>query len=724
VTRGRRLPHLFFAAGMILPAAFLYLVVSGQPHVFILVVVGLGISAFHRKEIPYNDRSIIYSVLLALVLAALLDMAFPIRRDKMMFGRLFASNISVPFVLYMAVLSTFFESSPYTLGFAAAASLMGIMMGGDYRPFFGDSSGGFDAFPIFSYLRERFDSFFIVVASIEMLALIAAFLHGRRTFMHRRVSPSSEWLKRLVFAMALILSAAMTASALIAVRVYKNQIRNWETYLGNLRPRVAPGQTKVFFGNEIDLNTSIRANRSANRNVILLRAVGDNPPGYLRGRVYQYYSKGHWRVSLNAPMKETAGVGNVEGLALNAFDLRPPKTDRKLEMTLEIYPTASNMANFLFLPGNAERVEIVADKLAYSSDGFFRPKGWESDGGYTVRFQDYKMGAAFPKPTTPDILFYLYTPKELIPVLDHILDEIFGGENLVQRYSEKEKVAMVVDYFRKRFAYTLKPAPPPPGEDPLRSFLLKNHAGHCELFASSAALLLRRLGMPTRYIAGFLCQEAHPSGKYYVARMRDAHAWLEAYSTEERRWVLVDPTPPSEASSAQGGGWGFWEAWTDRLKQAFAEAFAAARRGYVARAVLSLITGLGGAVWDALKTLPGVLSSLAILALFVFSRFRRRSRNTAFPGVFHLSKDLSRLRRGILRLERRVAKVSGVRRGESETMLEWLSKLEAAGCDAASLERLRKLIGEYNDLRFSSAANTSDPAELLLEIKRFRLASG
>jgi hypothetical protein len=204
--------------------------------------------------------------------------------------------------------------------------------------------------------------------------------------------------------------------------------------------------------------------------------------------------------------------------------------------------------------------------------------------------------------------------------------------------------------------------------------------------------------------------------------MRDAHAWLEAYSREERRWVLVDPTPPAEGASAHGGEWGFWEAWTDSLKQAFVEALAAARRGYVAKAALSLITGLARVVWNGLNTLPGVLVSLAVLALFAFPRLRRRPGAAASPGDSHLSKDVSRLRREVLRLERRVAKASGVRRHESETMLEWLSRVEeGGGCDTASLERLRNLLAGYNVLRFSrSAPKDTDPVELLLEMKRFR----
>jgi len=717
----KRPAHLLFTAGMILPAAFLYLVVSGQPHVFLIVVVGLVVSAFYRKEIPYSDRSIIYSVLLALVLAALLDMVFPMRRDKMMFGRLFASNISVPFVLYLAVLSTFFESGPYTLGFAAATSLMAIMMGGDYRPLFGGQTTGWDSLYMFVYLRERFDVFFSVVASVEMLALIAAFIHGRQRFTHKHVS-ASNWLKRLVFAGALALAAGLTISAVMATRIYKNQIRDLETYLGSLRPRVTPSRAKVFFGKDIDLNTSILANRSKNRDVVLLRAIGDGPPGYLRGRVYQYYSHGHWSVSLNVPMKETAGKGNIDGLALNAFDLTLRKGRGDLEKALDIYPTDSNMAGFLFLPGNAERVEIVADKLSYSGDGFFRPKGWESDGGYTVRFKRFDPESAFPKPAMPSPLLYLYTPKEMISVLDRTLDDVFGGENFVTLYNDTEKIDMLVDFFQKNFSYTLKPKAPFPGEDPLTGFLTRNHAGHCELFASSAALLLRRLGIPTRYVAGLLCREAHPSGGYYVARLRDAHAWIEAYDRERKMWVLVDATPAAEDNVQAHKTWGFWEAWADRLKQALAKALADARRGYVARAILALVTEIGPILFGALATVPGGLMAASLIGLFLYSRFRRRVREEKSAPHSHISGEVARLRREILRLERRTSKLVGARRGESETLPEWVDSLGRHGVDSVAVAQIRELVDEYNRMRFASASADPERARSLLQnIRAFRL---
>jgi hypothetical protein len=84
-------------------------------------------------------------------------------------GRLLMSHITVPLILYLAAFSTFYESTPYTLGFNAAFSIIVIMLGGDFR----------QSIPInemfqFAFLLEhkRFNVFFLTIAIIDTLAML------------------------------------------------------------------------------------------------------------------------------------------------------------------------------------------------------------------------------------------------------------------------------------------------------------------------------------------------------------------------------------------------------------------------------------------------------------------------------------------------------------------------------------------------------------------------
>lgn len=75
----------------------------------------------------------------------------------------------------------------------------------------------------------------------------------------------------------------------------------------------------------------------------------------------------------------------------------------------------------------------------------------------------------------------------------------------------------------------------------IEKFLFASKSGHCELFATSAALLLRMRGVPTRLITGFRISTG-PSGSALAVRTGDAHAWLE-YFDPEQGWRVYDPTP-------------------------------------------------------------------------------------------------------------------------------------------------------------------------------------
>jgi transglutaminase-like putative cysteine protease len=106
--------------------------------------------------------------------------------------------------------------------------------------------------------------------------------------------------------------------------------------------------------------------------------------------------------------------------------------------------------------------------------------------------------------------------------------------------SEAEKVRKVLDHFRG-FRWNLAPmnGVEPGKPHPVETFLSRTKEGHCELFATSAALLFRRMGMPARLVAGF---RAYSDGDVLTARNTDAHAWVEVWM-KGRGWVPVDPSP-------------------------------------------------------------------------------------------------------------------------------------------------------------------------------------
>jgi hypothetical protein len=109
--------------------------------------------------------------------------------------------------------------------------------------------------------------------------------------------------------------------------------------------------------------------------------------------------------------------------------------------------------------------------------------------------------------------------------------------------------------------------------DPIADFMLNKKKGHCQYFASSLALLLRSMGIPSRLVIGFRPSEYNDYGGYFPVLQNHAHVWVEAYFTlkeiedsglKERTniqipkwaakgvWFRLDPTPAVEGSNAGG----------------------------------------------------------------------------------------------------------------------------------------------------------------------------
>ena len=65
-----------------------------------------------------------------------------------------------------------------------------------------------------------------------------------------------------------------------------------------------------------------------------------------------------------------------------------------------------------------------------------------------------------------------------------------------------DKALALETYLLTRFAYTLQ-LPRTVPHDPLANFLFERKQGHCEYFASSMAVMLRTLGIPSRVVNGF-----------------------------------------------------------------------------------------------------------------------------------------------------------------------------------------------------------------------------
>lgn len=117
---------------------------------------------------------------------------------------------------------------------------------------------------------------------------------------------------------------------------------------------------------------------------------------------------------------------------------------------------------------------------------------------------------------------------------------------------EAEELAGLLEvyFIRNGFEYSLTKLPV--SDTPLEDFLFRVRSGNCEYYASAAAVVLRRKGVPARLAGGYSGGYYNAAGGYYAVPQRNAHVWVEAY-IEGKGWLRVEPTPAAASAFAQGG---------------------------------------------------------------------------------------------------------------------------------------------------------------------------
>ena len=325
-----------------------------------------------------------------------------------------------------------------------------------------------------------------------------------------------------------------------------------------------------------------------------------------------------------------------------------------------------------------------------------------------------------------------------LPPLDPRIRELAGQITAISP-TAYDKAAELERYFRTKFTYTLdlRDMNQP---DPLAYFLFVKRAGHCEYFATAMTVMLRALGIPTRYVTGFLPGEYNAVGKDYIIRASDAHSWVEVYFTGYG-WITFDPTPPGDAKSSGALDslamyWDWfqlrWNEWvinydyshqlslgrslrssSRQWSESISQSYEAKRR-----AAINFIKLAQARLMNSRYALPGCLAFLILMLVFFRGRAMggfvaiRWSLRAHRAG--RLSSDLATFQyRQMLRLlERR-----GWRKSDQQTPLEFAASIPAPEFAGPA----RELTALYQSARFGAQpADARRVSSLLRAIKVLR----
>jgi transglutaminase-like putative cysteine protease len=204
---------------------------------------------------------------------------------------------------------------------------------------------------------------------------------------------------------------------------------------------------------------------------------------------------------------------------------------------------AEPMPNLIFVGGTPARLLFPAEEISRdSTDGLRAPETLQVGTQYTVYSIPQNWSAEQLRNTSqnyPDTIraSYLQLPPTLPSRVQALAIQIAGNQPTAY-----DKAVALSDYLKNTYPYNYFPPPQAPNTDSVDQFLFVDKTGVCEHYASSLAIMLRSLGIPTRLASGYGSGTYNAVTGFFEVHANDAHAWVEVYFPEYG-WAAFDPTP-------------------------------------------------------------------------------------------------------------------------------------------------------------------------------------
>ena len=309
---------------------------------------------------------------------------------------------------------------------------------------------------------------------------------------------------------------------------------------------------------------------------VVLRVWDKQPSRYFKAASYEKYIAGIWKLPTSYAKKLYPAYYQVDYAVFETADsltIGSSVAGQSREVEQIWVQSTLNNFGFVFAPYGA--VGFAAkdvDSLTYYAGGMVQglnSNGKRSDWHY-FKCKPVSVENAPDACRMPDSLLApgegdLMVGERYLPLIDTViaamqLSDTVSPDSLV--------LQKMLAYYLTNFTYSLTV----PGisrwggskNEPLAVFW-REKQGFCEYYATLSTLVLRRLGIPARYVTGFANPEVVEGLPYSIFRRKHSHAWVEAYV--DNRWVIFDPTPPILPQFAESPSWWSvkWEGVRGRL---------------------------------------------------------------------------------------------------------------------------------------------------------------
>ena len=405
-------------------------------------------------------------------------------------------------------------------------------------------NGGFEAFVVFDGMAALLFGMYLVPHGWAPVGLVG-FVLALCAYSRRGTSP----YKYLIF---ILVIAALEGISYGGWQYWKSQRYRYGASMAEdyyQRERIMGFDPVAALG-------SFRSNYNSRYNSqVVLRVWDKQVSKYFKAASYEKYVAGIWKLPTKFATRLYPAYYQVDYAVFEAADsLTKTSSVAGQKRDVEQIWVQSTLDNFGFVFAPYGAVGFAAkdvDSLTYYSGGMVQ--GLNGNGKRSDWYYFKCSGCSLPDSLLAPSDGDLMVGERYLPLLDTViaamgLRDSASADSLI--------LHKMLAYYLSNFTYSLSV----PGisrwggakQEPLAVFW-REKQGFCEYYATLSALVLRRLGIPARYVTGFVNPEVVEGRPYSVFRRKHSHAWVEALV--DNRWVIFDPTPPILPQFAVAPSW-------------------------------------------------------------------------------------------------------------------------------------------------------------------------
>lgn len=384
-------------------------------------------------------------------------------------------------------------------------------------------------------------TFFLIAIAMAVLALSLSVGVQSKFSSTRRLNI----FRSIVFSIATLFIILGTRIAADSAKASTALVR------GLVQNQVAQIVTPEIQGVGFNANGTLRSitnHKAVNPDETAVTVTCDSIPGYLRGKAFDRWTGVRWKNddSKNTRTIETLSVvpeGQFASKTSDLYNLFDVGRDNVAKAADQIQLRALRITNEsekvknLFLPLSSRFIEGRGEAIKLNQSDVLLD-------GLSCQHDYFSYVPLYPKPVeiSPDRVEVLTSIPVVIRRKIKKLALQVGGRGS----SDAAKMREIEFFFRSNYKYSLE-SEPVNAMDRISYFILNRPPAHCEYFATAATMFLRINGIPARYVVGFGVHEPSnsddSSGDIWIGKNRDAHAWVEAYDRQKKRWAIVEATP-------------------------------------------------------------------------------------------------------------------------------------------------------------------------------------